>query len=331
LNNPLFTVFVVAFYPPKYLPIAVESIMNQTYDNLEIILVNHGAHINTINYINKVSKKDNRVRVVHYEHNLYSDSDPMSIVSPWNKVLEVSTGEYIMQIADDNILSNNYVEKMVKLFQENKECITAAGLVTSIDSQGRAQYDSSTRESNYRSRYMPGHVLILDQLRKGKSPLFSSNGGGSIFAIKRELLVNIGGYHKAVEEAIEFGIVPFGDTGFDDTAVYYWRHHSQQTNKKFSKMGWIGSKERLDMIKEHEIYKRWKVFGTSKANYVVKTIVDNTYKEVAWKFVENLFMFNIKAAFRIYNSVNFQLYATFILIPIFMSIQLKTKIINSLR
>jgi len=87
----------------------------------------------------------------------------------------------------------------------------------------------------------------------------------------------------------------------------------------------------LDMIKEHEIYKRWKVFGTSKANYVVKTIVDNTYKEVAWKFVENLFMFNIKAAFRIYNSVNFQLYATFILIPIFMSIQLKTKIINSLR
>ena len=66
MNKPLFTVFVIAYYPPKYLTIVVESIMNQTYDNLEIILVNHAAHTDTVDYINKVRDADHRIKIINY-------------------------------------------------------------------------------------------------------------------------------------------------------------------------------------------------------------------------------------------------------------------------
>ena len=325
MNKPLFTVFIVAYYPPKYLPIAVKSITNQTYKNIEIILVNHGAHVDSINYINKVQEADDRVKVINYKHNLYTPSDPMRIIEPWNKVLEVSTGEYIMQISDDNFLSDNYIEKMVKLFQENKECTTAAGLITSVNSKGEIK---GNRISNYRSRYMPGHFLVLDRLRSGKSTIFSSSGGGSVFAIRKESLVDAGGYHKEVDDSIEYGIVPFGITGFDEDAVYYWRHHAQQTNKKASEYGWIGAKEKLDMVEDQELYERWRVFGDSTANHVVKIITKNLYKNVAWFTVSNLFRFKIKPSFRIYTSIGFHPYIAFFAIPYFMFSQLKTKIIN---
>jgi glycosyltransferase involved in cell wall biosynthesis len=326
MNNPLFTVFIVAYYPPKYLTIAVDSIINQTYKKLEIILVNHGAHIDTVVFLNKVKDVDDRVKIINYDHNLYIPSDPMRIIDPWNKVLDVSTGEYILQLSDDNILSKNYIEKMVALFCENKACTTAAGLQTAIDSEGKIE--KKIRDSDYRPRYMPGRFLALDRLRNGKSKMFASPGGGSVFAIKKKSLVDAGGYHKEVEQAIEYGIVPFGVTGFDEDAVYYWRHHAEQTNKLASAYGWIGAKERLDMIKDHGIYNRWKVFGNSEAEHVVKEITRKTYKNVAWWTVVNLLRRRIKPSFRVYFSISFSPYVTFFAIPYFTAIQLKTRVIN---
>jgi len=326
MNKPLFTVFVIAYYPPKYLTIVVESIMNQTYDNLEIILVNHAAHTDTVDYINKVRDADHRIKIINYEYNLITASPPESGIIVWNKVLSVSKGKYILHISDDNVLSNNYIEKMVGLFENNKECTTAAGQVVTIDCNGEIEtkkIENGVRTSNYRPIYMPGHLLALDRLRKGRSRMFSSPGGGSIFAIKKSALVDAGGYHKGVERGIDFGIVPFGITGFDEDAVFYWRHHSRQLNQELLETGCVGSKENLDLIEDCNIYGKWKVFGDSVANYVVKELVRIEYKNAAWWLVKQLYRFRIKSAFSLFSAVGFKPYFIFIAIPFFMVIQLK--------
>ena len=119
----------------------------------------------------------------------------------------------------------DYVERMVRLFEDNPDCTTAAGRYVSIyedDSVNKEELNN--RKTNFRPRYMPGHELALATLkRKDAGTIFSAPG--TIFTLKRDVFLKYGGFHRAIEWSQLYGIVPFGVTGFDEDAIYYWRRH----------------------------------------------------------------------------------------------------------
>ena len=67
-DKPLITVIVPAYKVESFLPICVESIINQTYKNLEIILVDDGSPDRCGTICNEYALKDNRIRVLHKEN-----------------------------------------------------------------------------------------------------------------------------------------------------------------------------------------------------------------------------------------------------------------------
>lgn len=312
-----FTVIIHVYWGLDYFKIALKSVQTQTYENIEIIIVNNGANKTITDYILKKQNEDNRIKIVHFKNNVFDWDDPEIMTQVClNEALNQSTGEYVFFISYDDLISENYVFEMVKLFENNKNCITAAGIPVSIDKNGKInEFELNDRKSNLRDEYMNGKDLVLEVL-KGNKSLFASPG--TIFSIRRKEFLNSGGFNRALEKSQFYGIVPFGVTGFSETAILYWRRHPNQVNLKVTKRGITGAKDLFNFLSEYEIYKRWSIFGNNVAKYVINKIIADECKHSANLTVINLYDFNIKAVIRTIKDVGFKLnYYKYILYYIF--------------
>mgnify|MGYP003586730108 FL=1 len=72
--NPLISIIVPIYNVEKYLERCVDSIVKQTYENLEIILVNDGSLDNSFNIATTLSLSDNRIKVYSKENGGLSDA-----------------------------------------------------------------------------------------------------------------------------------------------------------------------------------------------------------------------------------------------------------------
>ena len=100
------TVIIPIYNVEKYVRQAIESAINQTYQNIEIILVDDGSTDSSRTICDEYKLKDNRIKVVHKKNGGLSDAR--------NAGLENSTGEYLMFLDSDDFLEIDAVENMYK-------------------------------------------------------------------------------------------------------------------------------------------------------------------------------------------------------------------------
>lgn len=116
----LISIIVPIYGVEKYLNKCVESLVHQTYQNLEIILVDDGSPDNCANICDDWAKKDNRIKVVHKENGGLSDAR--------NAGYAVATGEYLSFIDSDDYVELNFIEKLYTALTEQgadiAECAT---------------------------------------------------------------------------------------------------------------------------------------------------------------------------------------------------------------
>ena len=86
-EEPLISVIVPIYNVEKYIYKSVESVRNQTYHNLEIILVDDGSQDNCGSIADEFAKKDKRIKVIHKENGGLSDAR--------NAGLCIASGRYI--------------------------------------------------------------------------------------------------------------------------------------------------------------------------------------------------------------------------------------------
>lgn len=299
-SKPLFSVILDTFHRPELLKAAVAALRRQTYSNLEIILINNGATPESRAVLKETAAADPRVKLINFEKNQFSWDDPgMMIHTCLNAGLALATGDYVWYQAYDDVIADDYAEKMVALFQGNPDCTTAAGIAVGIDLDGKV-LDEGPRASNYRPRYMPGRYLAQDHLRGGKT-MFSAPG--TIFTIRRDVLVKAGGYHRSIELSQLYGVVPFGVTGFDETAVFYWRRHGGQLNQQLSARGWLAIDETRSLLRDWELEKRWQVFGPALAKEVGVRVEHQVLLSSGKWFTNNLLALRPVACARIARKV----------------------------
>ena len=115
---PLFTVILHTYYRPFFLKKSVEAIQNQTYENLDIILIDDGATEETKELLYEYNRNDKRIKLLHFVENQFRRDNPHRIIDIcFNAALEMSTGDYVWHQDDDDVIAKDYIEKMVKLFQ----------------------------------------------------------------------------------------------------------------------------------------------------------------------------------------------------------------------
>lgn len=105
MSNYLVSIIVPIYKMEKYLPKCIDSIINQTYKNLEIILVDDGSPDNCPQICEDYGKKDNRIKVLHKKNGGLSDAR--------NAGLNITTGDYITFIDSDDYYELDAIEKLV--------------------------------------------------------------------------------------------------------------------------------------------------------------------------------------------------------------------------
>lgn len=93
----------------NYLPKCVDSIINQTYQNLEIILVDDGSPDRCPEICDEYAKKDKRIKVIHKKNGGLSDAR--------NAGLEIAKGEYISFIDSDDYINEHMYEDMLSAIE----------------------------------------------------------------------------------------------------------------------------------------------------------------------------------------------------------------------
>lgn len=95
-----------------FLKEAVESIINQTYKNLEILCINDGSSDDTGEVLEKYAKKDERIRVIHNEKNL-------KLIATLNKGIQLAKGSYIARMDADDVSLPDRIEELLSFLQKN--------------------------------------------------------------------------------------------------------------------------------------------------------------------------------------------------------------------
>lgn len=132
--QPLISVIIPAYNAEKYISKCIESIQNNTYKNLEIIIVNDGSKDNTQKVVEAIS--DSRIKLINQENGGVSKAR--------NTGLDNATGEYIAFIDSDDYISEDYFEKLIAPCVEEGADVSCC-VFQRVDHQGKRLRDSRIR------------------------------------------------------------------------------------------------------------------------------------------------------------------------------------------
>ncbi len=126
MQNKLITVLIPVYNVEAYVEKAITSICNQTYRNLQIIIIDDCSTDNTVSVVEKLAKIDNRILLL--KNNINS-----KIVKTLNFGLKYAKGDYIARMDGDDTCTPERLEKQLKFLLENPEYSLVGSHVNTID------------------------------------------------------------------------------------------------------------------------------------------------------------------------------------------------------
>lgn len=105
MNNPLISIIIPCYNVESYLNDTADSIINQTYSNWELLLVDDGSKDRTSLICDELAKKDERIKVIHKGNG--------GLVSARNAGYEKATGDWLMYIDGDDWIDTDCLEELI--------------------------------------------------------------------------------------------------------------------------------------------------------------------------------------------------------------------------
>lgn len=121
MDQSLISVIVPIYKVQDYLDECVESIINQTYSNIEIILVDDGSPDECPNMCDAWAKKDSRIRVVHKKNG--------GLSSARNAGIDVANGEYICFVDSDDFICKDALENLYNRIKDDATVGITSGMI----------------------------------------------------------------------------------------------------------------------------------------------------------------------------------------------------------
>lgn len=109
--SALISIIVPVYKVEAYLDECIQSIVNQSYNNLEIILVDDGSPDNCPQICDNWAEKDSRIKVIHQKNAGLAAARETGLLN--------SSGEYLYFVDSDDYISNNLCEQIMNIFQQN--------------------------------------------------------------------------------------------------------------------------------------------------------------------------------------------------------------------
>ena len=112
-SNNLVSVITPAYNCAEYIDECIESVLNQTYQNWEMLIVDDKSTDNTQSIVESYAKKDHRIKLFNQEKNA-------GTAAARNKALELSQGRFVAFLDSDDTWKPNKLERQLEFMLENK-------------------------------------------------------------------------------------------------------------------------------------------------------------------------------------------------------------------
>lgn len=121
MGNPMISVIVPVYKVEKYLRECIDSILNQTYTDYELILVDDGSPDRCPEICDEYTKRDNRVKAIHKTN--------AGVSSARNTGIEFSQGEYIAFVDADDSMDADFLEQGITALESSKLDVYISGVI----------------------------------------------------------------------------------------------------------------------------------------------------------------------------------------------------------
>ncbi|MCD8323338.1 MAG: glycosyltransferase [Clostridiales bacterium] len=175
--EPTVSICIPAYNSAEYIQDTIDSILAQTWKDLELIIVDDNSTDNTYEILCAIA--DSRVRVFHNNENLGMSGN-------WNRCLSLCRGEYIKLVCADDLLAPTAVEQEVQALIDNPTAVMAESDTKLLDLDGKAK-------GFYKRYHKSGLVDGKEICRKG---LFSQNyfGAPQANTFRKSAAEQVGGF-----------------------------------------------------------------------------------------------------------------------------------------
>lgn len=132
MKKPLVSVIMTTYNQAHLIGKAIESVLSQTFEDFEFIIVNDGSTDNT----EKVIKGFNDPRIIYL-----NNGKNLGVPKSFNSAIKISQGKYIARIDSDDFWSNkNKLKKQVEFLETHPEYVAVGGGMIVVDSEGKELY-----------------------------------------------------------------------------------------------------------------------------------------------------------------------------------------------
>ena len=261
-DKPLISVIIPVYNVEEYLARCLNSVVNQTYANLEILLVDDGSSDQSSQICDDYAQKDSRIKVIHTKNGGPSAAR--------NCALKICTGEYIGFVDSDDWIAPDMYETLYDNLYSNNADISIVGYAM-VWSSGKIQ-----KQSESSAFFTWSHDKLMEEWMGQR--YFKGFMCDKLF--RRELFASIRfpeGQNYMEDVAIGIDLYDQCDKAVytGKCCYYYFQREDSATNIEFSERELIGIKEAEKMITYSEQHaNQFDKAAYSRLIIVLFTIID---------------------------------------------------------
>lgn len=224
-RNPLITTIIPVYNCELYVKESILSILEQTYTNFELFVVDDGSTDNTLLIVNDIAKKDGRIRII-------KNSENKGQSACMNMAIKQANGNYIARMDADDFSTNDRLYLQVKYLEENQDVFLCGTGVMLCDENllPITKWDTvySSSEINAQLNLLEGKIPI-----KHSSIMYRKNSQ----VLYRDKIT----YAQDLDLFLRLNSYNFKMTNIKEVCLYYRQHPNSISQ--------LNHKERLQFIR----------------------------------------------------------------------------------
>lgn len=257
MTNPLVSVIIPNYNHARYLDERIQSVLNQTYQNFELIILDDKSTDNSVEVINKYKGNPHITNIVVNKEN------SGLTFKQWHKGFELAKGELVWIAESDDKCEKELLSTLIEFFEKDPDCVLA--YTESIMFKDDGTQLNSYQERN--SEMLTGREFISTRMSwtcaivNASSALFKKSVAMGIDKQYTE-------YHGAGDRLFWIEIAEYGNVGIDYHPLNFFRIHDNNSTKRHYDEG-INQKEDLKILNyiKEKNYITTNQYQTIKRNY----------------------------------------------------------------
>jgi glycosyltransferase involved in cell wall biosynthesis len=188
----------------EYLHEAINSVLAQTYQNIEIVIVDDNSTDNTVELVRDITKGIPSVRI-------YQNLVRQGLGGNWNRCLELATGDWIKFVFQDDLLSPNCIEKLLELATQTNNVLAVCDRVFVFEEKVSTLFQENfiqyVKVNSFANRF-PDHVGVISAkdfaAHASNYPLFNCIGEPTAVMFHRSTISQFGYFNVDLSQVIDW-------------------------------------------------------------------------------------------------------------------------------